>query len=357
MKTLITANIDDHHLHRLETDLGLDIDYRPIAERDARFSETEITGLLEGVEVFIVGFEGVPASVMDAATDLKILACPRGGPDANVDISAATERGIPVLYAPGRNAVSVADFTLGLILGVARHIPHSHHLLHGGTFTGQPKKDSAGGGEREDVTWGIAKGSPYVELKGPELEGETLGLVGVGAIGERVATRAAAFGMNVISFDPYVDEETMAEHGIEKVDLDDLCQRSRFVSVHCPVTDSTRGLIGAEEFALMGDDTYFINTARGSIIDQDALVAELEAGTLAGAALDVYDEEPLPEDHTLLRLKNVVTTPHLAGAATGVIERHSKMVTDDIEALMNEQKPTHVANESTLPVAALAGEK
>ncbi|AUV80834.1 hydroxyacid dehydrogenase [Salinigranum rubrum] len=355
MKTLITANIDDGQLHRLTNDLGLDIDYHPIAERDGRYSTERMKELLDGVEILVVGFEGVSAEVMDAASDLRLIACPRGGPDANVDIAAATERDIPVLYAPGRNAVSVADFTLGLILGVARHIPAGHHKLHVGEYTGRPKADSAGGGEREDVTWGIAKGSPYVELKGPELEGETVGVVGLGAIGQLVAERAAGFGVDLVGFDPFVDAEQMAEYGVEKVDLETLCERSRFVTVHCPVTDATRGLIGEDEFSLMSESTYFVNTARGAIIDQDALLAALQAGELAGAALDVYDEEPLPEDHALLDLDNVVTTPHLAGAATGVVSRHSKMVTDDIAAFLDDREPTHVANESVLQTAQQVG--
>ena len=355
MKTLITANMDDDSLYRLENDIGLDIEYHPIAERDGRFPPEEFITLLDGVEVLIVGFEGVSEAVLDAADDLRIIACTRGGPDANVDINAATERGIPVLYAPGRNAVSVADFTLGLILAVTRHIAHSHHLLHTGRYTGEPQSDSASGGKREDVTWGIARESPYVQLKGPELANKTLGIVGLGAVGQRVAERAAGFQMDLVAFDPYVDAEQMAERDIEKVDLDELCREADVVTVHTPVTDSTRGLIGAEQFDLMPDSAYFINTARGAIIDQDALLAELEAGTIRGAALDVYDEEPLPDDHPLLELSNVVTTPHLAGAAEEVIDRHSKMVTDDIEAILNNGTPEYVANDEVLTAEVSGG--
>ena len=348
MKTLVTANVDERTRQRLEDDLGLDIDYRPIAERQGRFPPDELVDLLDGVEVFIVGFEGVSEDILDAAEDLRILACTRGGPDANIDIEAATERGIPVLYAPGRNAVSVADFTIGLILAVTRNIAHSHHLLHTGTHTGEPSADSASGGEREDVTWGIAKGSPYVELSGPELEGKTVGLVGVGAIGRKVAERAAGFDVELIGHDPYVDAEEMAEYGVEKVDLDTLCERSDVVTVHATVTDETRGLIGADQFEAMSASTFFINTARGAVIDQEALVAQLAAGELAGAALDVYDEEPLPDDHELLAMDNVVTTPHLAGAADEVVDRHSQMVYDGLVALFDDEVPDYIANESVL---------
>ncbi len=357
MNALVTANMDESSLDRLSNDLGMDVEYHPIAERDERIPPDELKPMLDGVEVFVVGFEGVSADVMDAASDLEVIACTRGGPDANVDLGAAGERGIPVLYAPGRNAVSVADFTLGLVLSVARHIAHGHHLLHVGEYTGTPRVDSAdGGGEREDVTWGVARGSPYVDLKGPELADKTLGLVGFGAIGRKVATRAAGFDMDVVSYDPYVDADAMADVGVEKVELDELCRRSEFVSVHVPVTDATRGLVGEEEFDLMGDDAYFINTARGAIIDQDALEAALEAGELRGAALDVYDEEPLPEDHPLLDMPNVVTTPHLAGAAEEVIDRHSEMVVDDIAAVLDGETPEHVANEDALATTPNVGD-
>lgn len=349
MKTLITANIDDGNLDRLQNELGFDVAYHPIQERQARYPPEELVTLLDEVQVFIVGFEGVSAEIMDAADDLEIIACTRGGPDANVDIEAATERSIPALYAPGRNAVSVADFTLGLILSVARHIAHSHHLLHTGVYTGQPRADAASGGEREDVTWGVAKESPYVTLKGPELADKTLGIIGMGAIGRKVASRAAGFEMELLGFDPFIDADEMAEYDVEKVDaLDPLLRESDFVTLHVPVTDDTRGMLGADEFGTMREDAYFINTARGALIDQNALVAELETDGLRGAALDVYDKEPLPDDHPLLELPNVVTTPHLGGAAEEVIDRHSTMIVDDIIALLNGKEPNHVANPETI---------
>lgn len=349
MNALITANMDDDDLKRLKTDLGFEVDYRPLQGRDNRYQQEELVDLLGGVDVLIVGFEGISAEVLDAAPDLEIIACTRGGPDANVDISAATERGIPVLYAPGRNAVSVADFTLGLILSVARHIAHSHHLLHTGVYTGQPAVDAAGGGEREDVTWGVAKGSPYAELKGPELAEKTLGIIGMGAIGRHVADRAGGFDMDILGYDPFVDADEMAEHGVEEVEaLDRLLQESTFVTLHVPVTDATRGMLGAEEFEMMNDDAFFINTSRGALIDQDELLDQLDTDGLRGAALDVYDQEPLPADHPLLKLPNVVTTPHLGGAAEEVIDRHSRMVVDDIAAVLDGEPPAHVANSEAL---------
>lgn len=347
MKTLVTANFDSDALNQLR-EMGLDIEYTPIADREGRLSEEEFQEQLQGVEVLIVGYEGVPETVIDNTETLQIIACTRGGPDANVDIEAATERGIPVLYAPGRNAVSVADFTWGEILAVMRNIAHAHHLLRTGTYTGNPQSDAASGGSREDVTWGMGQDSPYVNLKGPELEAKTIGVVGMGAVGQEVAKRAQGFEVDLVGFDPYIDADTMAEYDTEKVELDELLELSDVVTAHVPVTDSTRGLIGKEEFETMKESAYFINNSRGAIIDQDALVEQLQAGGIRGAALDVYDMEPIPNDHELLDLDNVVTTPHLAGAAEEVIKRHSDMITNDISALLNGDEPTYIANEETL---------
>lgn len=351
MNALVTANMDDDNLDRLANDLGFDVTYRPIAEREERYSPDELVEMLDGVKVFVVGFEGVPPSVLDATSELQIIACSRGGPDANVDIVAATDGGIPVLYAPGRNAVSVAEFTIGLLVAVARNIAHSHHLLREGVYTGRPRAETAAGGEREDVTWGVGKGSPYVELKGPELFDKQLGLVGYGAIGREVAERAQGLGMDVVAFDPYVDVEEMAAVGVGNVGIDELCRESDFVSIHCPVTDETRGLVGAEQFDLMGEDAFFVNTARAAVIDQEALVEQLRTDSIRGAALDVYEREPLSADHPLLQMDNVVSTPHLGGAAEEVVERHSTMLVDDLERWLAGKAPEHVANPETVGAA------
>ncbi|MFD1600504.1 2-hydroxyacid dehydrogenase [Halobellus rarus] len=347
MKALVTANLSEEGLDTLKNQMGIDVDYRPIQERDGRLPPEKLETLLQGVDIFVVGYEGVSADLMDS-TDLEIIACPRGGPDANINIEAATERNIPVLYTPGRNAESVADFTLGLLLGAVRHIAHSHHLLHEGVYTGDPVEDTSTGGEREDVVWGVAKGSPYAELKGVELNGRTLGIIGFGAIGQKVAQRAQGFGMDVIAYDPYVDDDTLYDRDVERVNVDTLCRRSDVITVHAVVTEETRGLLGEEEFSLMKDSAYFVNTARASIADQDALIQALENDNLGGAALDVYDMEPIPEDHALFQLDSVVTTPHIAAATTDVINRHSQMIVSDLEILLNGDHPNHIANEQVL---------
>ncbi|WP_253736951.1 2-hydroxyacid dehydrogenase [Halohasta salina] len=348
MKTLITANFDPDVLTSLEDELGLEVEYEPISEREGRLSEEAFRQRLDGVELLVVGYEGVSESVLADAEALRIIACPRGGPDANVDIEAATDHGIPVVYTPGRNAKSVGDFTWGQILAVCRNIAHAHHLLHTGSYTGEPRADAAEGGSREDVTWGLGKESPYTVLKGTELADKRVGLVGLGAVGQEVAKRAQGFEVDLVAYDPFVDADEMAAYGAEKVDLDVLLETSDIVSVHVPVTDATRGLLGPEEFDRMKQGAYFINNARAAVVDSDALLDALQSGDLRGAALDVYEEEPIPDDHPLLDLDTVVTTPHLGGATDSVISRHSEMIKADLEALLAGDEPAHIANEEVL---------
>lgn len=354
METLVTANFSTRGIERLES-LGFDVEFDPIESRAGRMPVETLKDRLSGVEVFISGFEGVPAELMDAAEDLQLIVCPRGGPAASVDISAATDRGIPVLYAPGRNAETVADHTMGLLLAATRNIARAHHRLRMGKDTGDPRADAAAGGERADVTWGIGSESPYTTLRGPELGGRTLGVVGFSRIGRRVAKRAHdGFGMDLVAYDPFVDHVEMEPFGAEKTTaLRDLCTRSDVVSLHAAVTPSSRGMIGPKEFAAMPDDAYFINTARAALIEDGALLAALETDEICGAALDVYPEEPIAETDPLLAMDAVVTTPHIASASQDVIDRHTKLTVDDIEALLNGERPIHAANPETLDGVSL----
>lgn len=349
MNALATAILSQESRDRL-AELGVEVDYRPIDERDGRLSPDELIPLLDGVEIFIVGFEGLPAKVMDAAADLKIIACPRGGPDANVDIGAATERGIPVLYTPGRNAETVADHTLGLLLSTTRNITIANHRLRMGTYTGSPQADSAEGGEREDVTWDLGQDSPYVTLRGPELGGRTIGIVGFGRIGRRVAKRAKdGFHMDVVAYDPFVDHVEMEPFGVTKVhDLQALCEQSDVVSLHADVNPTSRDMFGVPEFEAMPDDSFFVNTARASLLQDGALLHALRHDEIRGAALDVFPQEPIAEDHPFLDMDNVVATPHIASSSQDVINRHSTLIVNDIAAVLADDDPMHVKNPETL---------
>lgn len=231
----------------------------------------------------------VTAEIIEAGEQLSVIGRAGIGVD-NIDVEAATRRGIIVLNAPGGNVISAAEHTLALMLAVVRHVPQADASVRLGE-------------------WGRER------FKGIELHGKVLGLVGAGRIGSEVARRARAFGMRVLTYDPYLSKDRADQIGIELVTLPDLLEEADLVSLHCPLTDETQGLIGAEELAMMKPAAYVINAARGGIVDEAALAEALGAGKLAGAALDVFVEEPVPEDNPLLKLENVVALPHL-GAAT-----------------------------------------
>ena len=208
----------------------------------------------------------------------------------NIDVAAATEAGVVVMNAPDGNTMTTAEHTLALLLALARRVPQGNASLKAGRW------------ERK-------------KFVGVELRGKTLGVVGLGRIGRVVASRALGFEMKVVAFDPFVAPEQLRETEIELAPLEEVCARADFVTVHAPLTPETRGIIGARELAMMKEGVYVINCARGGLVDERALQAAINEGRVAGAALDVFEEEPPAADHPLVALDEVVSTPHL-GAST-----------------------------------------
>ena len=235
----------------------------------------------------IVRFGPLPKQAIDASDRLRIVAKHGVGSDS-IDVSAATNRGVPVTITEGANAQSVAEHALGLMLSVARRIPWLDHRVRLGH-------------------WDKAKTS------GLELAGKTLGIVGAGSIGRTFARLVVPLRMPVLAYDPFVPQG-MEPRGLEMVAaLDELLERSDVVSLHCPLTVETQGLIGADQFELMRPDSIFINTARGGLIDVDALTTALESGRIFGAGLDTFTVEPAPRKSRLWALPNLVITPHIGG--------------------------------------------
>ncbi|MEM3714705.1 MAG: 2-hydroxyacid dehydrogenase [Nitrososphaeria archaeon] len=289
-------------------------------------SPRELAKVMDGVEILVVHTAPVTAEVLDASKKLRIIACARGGP-VNVDIDAATDRNIPVINTPGRNADAVADYTLGLILAETRNIARAF----------------------EDLRKGCWKYEYYdYEICGYELADKILGLIGFGHVGRKVAQRAKGFGMKVLVYDPYVEETDILAEGCQPVDLETLLRESDFVSIHARLTPSTVKMIGAKELSLMKRTAYLINTARGELVDLKALCEALEKKSIAGAALDVFETEPLDKNSPILKYNNVTITPHIAGAAKDVVARTAKMITDDIERLLMGKTPLHCVNPSVL---------
>ncbi|MFQ5896918.1 MAG: phosphoglycerate dehydrogenase [Candidatus Methylomirabilia bacterium] len=252
--------------------------------------EAELCGRIADVEGLIVrSATKVTAKVLEAARDLVVVGRAGAGVD-NIDVEAASQRGIIVMNAPGANTIAVAEHAIGLLLALARKLPQAHGALKGGR-------------------WEKAR------FAGVELYNKILGIIGLGRIGSEVARRALGLRMQVITYDPYLTAETAQKIGVEVVELDELLERSDFISVHTPLTKETRNFLGPAQFARMKQGVRLINCARGGVINEMALIEAIESGRVAGAALDVFELEPLPPDHPLLALDQMVITPHL-GAST-----------------------------------------
>jgi D-3-phosphoglycerate dehydrogenase / 2-oxoglutarate reductase len=231
----------------------------------------------------------VTAQVLDAAGRLRVIGRAGVGVD-NIDVAAATQRGVVVMNAPDGNTMTTAEHALALLLALARRIPQGHASLKEGRW------------ERK-------------KFVGVELRGKTLGVVGLGRIGRVVASRALGFEMRVVAFDPFVAPGQLREQDIELAPLEEVCARADFITVHTPLTPETRGIIGARELARMKQGVLVINCARGGLVDERALYDAIKEGRVAGAALDVFEEEPPAATHPLLSLEQVIATPHL-GAST-----------------------------------------
>jgi D-3-phosphoglycerate dehydrogenase / 2-oxoglutarate reductase len=231
----------------------------------------------------------VTAQLLEEASRLRVIGRAGVGVD-NIDVAAATQRGVVVMNAPDGNTMTTAEHTLALLLALARRVPQGNASLRAGRW------------ERK-------------RFVGTELRGKTLGVVGLGRIGRVVASRARGFEMRVVAFDPFVAPEQVRDAEIELAPLEEVCARADFLTVHTPLTPETRGIVGAKEFARMKAGVYVINCARGGLVDERALYEAIKEGRVAGAALDVFEQEPPAADHPLLALEEVIATPHL-GAST-----------------------------------------
>lgn len=281
---------------------------------------------MKDVDILVVHVAPVTKEVMEASGRLKVVGCTRGGP-VNVDIDAATMLGIPVVRAPGRNAEAVADYVIGFIIAHTRNIAKAYHLLKQGIW-------------RDEFYF-------YDEC-GFEMKGKKLGLIGFGRVGVEVCRRARALGMKILAYDPYVKPEAVRAEGAEPVDFETLLRESDIVSIHARLTEETRHMIGEREFKLMKPTAIFVNTARGELVDEKALIKALEDGWIAGAALDVFEREPLPPDNPLLKMENVTVTPHIAGASKETVYRSATMIAEDIKRVLKGEKPKFCVNQEVL---------
>ena len=278
----------------------------------------EIIALAGGAAIVITQLAPFSAGVIDRLPNLRLIAVSRGGP-VNIDLAAARERKILVVNTPGRNASAVAEFTLGAILAETRLITRGHEALRRGLWRGDLY--------RADRT-------------GRELSEMTVGVVGYGHVGTKVVRILKAFGCRILVCDPYVQlSADDLNDGVEQVSLERVIADSDIVSLHARVTDETRGFFGAEQFAAMKPGAYFVNTARGPLVDYAALTDALRSRRLRGAAIDTFGVEPAPADWELLRLDNVTLTPHIAGASTKTVKFAAQAAAEEVRRFLRGEPP------------------
>ena len=266
-------------------------------------------------DVIITQFCPVNRELVDACPNLKAIGVLRSGIE-NVCSEYAASKGIAVFNAPGRNAEAVSDFTVGMMICEARNIARGHH----GILNNRWIREYSNSG---DI---------------PDFPGRTVGLIGCGAIGLKVAKKLSGFDMRILGFDPYADEAVCRAAGVELVELDELMAKSDFVSLHARLTEQNHHLINAERLALMKPTAYLINTSRAGLIDEAALVETLRAKRIAGAALDVYEHEPPQADDPLLTLENVTLTPHMAGGSNDAFYNTPVLLRSRMEGWFAEMK-------------------
>ena len=284
VNVLVADKLSEDGLALLKNEPDLNVEVK------TGLSPKELAGIIGPYEGLIVrSSTKVTAEVIEQAKHLKVIGRAGVGLD-NVDADAATKRGIIVMNVPAGNTISTAEHTWSMVMALARRLPQAHAHVRAGLW------------ERN-------------KFVGTELFGKTLGIVGLGKIGSEVAKRAQAFGMRVIAYDPFLSTERAQKLEIHLMDLPALYREADFITVHVPLTDDTRHMIGMKEIHMMKKGVRLINCARGGIIEEQALADAITAGQVAGAAIDVFEEEPPAKDHPLLQLDQVVTTPHL-GAST-----------------------------------------
>lgn len=285
---------------------------------------------LQEVEGIIARKIYIRAEEMAHAPKLKIIARHGVGLDS-VDIQEATRRGILVTYTPGENRESVAELTIAFILSLARKIPQAQAAMHS-----LPK------GEIGQFTALLNK----FQLTGIDIEGKTLGIIGTGRIGSTVAKKCvAAFAMQVKGYDPYVSAATMKSFNVEKVErLAELLPQVDFLTIHCPLTSETYGLVGEKELRAMKKGAFIINTARGGIVSEKALYNALSSGHIAGAALDVWETEPPDPADPLLRHPHVLATPHYAGTTEESLYRVGMAAVEEVLRVLRGEPPKNAVN-------------
>ena len=293
----------------LEAQVG-EVIYNPTGRP---LTAAELVAIIPGIDGYIAGLDKIDRRVFEAADQLKVISRYGVGIEA-VDLQAAKERNIVVTNTPGANSVSVAELTIALMLNLARDLPATLQATRAGEW---PRKS------------------------GLSLEGKVIGLVGFGSIGQQVAKRLHGFDCILLAYDPYASSEKATEYDVKMVSLSEVACQADFLSLHCAVTDETRGMIDADFLAQMKPGSYLVNTARGELVDEAALVAALQGKMLAGAALDAFTTEPPGSDNPLLALPNLLATPHMGAHSDSAANAMGWMAVNDCLAVLRGEPPAY----------------
>jgi D-3-phosphoglycerate dehydrogenase len=310
-KILVTPTSYGKNDPRLKSDLEAQIfqvTYNPTGKP---LTSSEVAALLPGVDGFIAGLDAIDRAALEHADQLKVISRYGVGVD-NVDLEACKEKGIIVTNTPGANSVSVAELALGLMLALARQIPEAVQNVQQGKWP---------------------------RLSGISLEGKTVGILGLGAIGKQLAKRLSGFDCKIMAYDPFAETAYAAEHGIELGSMDSVVAAADFLSLHLPLTPETKNLVNDGFLAKMKKGSYLINTSRGEAVDETALLRALESGHLRGAGLDAFTVEPPDPANPLLHLPQVIATPHLGAQTDGATSNMGWFAMRDCLAVLCGEKP------------------
>jgi D-3-phosphoglycerate dehydrogenase len=313
MRVLVTPTSYGKNDPRLKSELEElvgEVIYNPAGKP---LKAEEVAGLLPGVDGYIAGLDTINRFALQAADRLKVIARYGVGVDA-VDLAAARERGIVVTNTPGANSASVAELALGCMLALARQIPAAIQATQQGHWP---------------------------RLSGISLQGKTVGILGLGAIGKQLVQRLAGFDCQVIAYDPFPDRDFVSQHGVKLTAMESVVAEADFLSLHLPLLPETRGMVNRNFLGNMKAGAFLVNTSRGEVIDESALYEALVSGHLAGAALDTFSQEPPDPNHPLLHHPAVIATPHIGAQTDGATNQMGWMALKDCLAVLRGQEPRH----------------
>lgn len=321
-KAFVTAQLTAEGLEELRT--YADVTLGGWGATGKKLTPEELVEQAAECGVLVICYEEINDYVLDHLPKLRFIACSRGGVE-NIDREAVRRHDVWVSSAPGRNANAVAELTVGLMLCALRHIPKTHHYIMSRQW--------------DRVPWDMAGNNGFKTFDGYELDGKTVGFVGYGAVARKVDRKLSGFEVRKLAYDPYC---AAWPDDVKSVAWEELLERSDIITLHAKLTDQTRGMVDEAAIARMKPGAILINTARGALVDEDALCRALRDRRIACAALDAQIHEPMPHDSPFLELDNIILTPHIGGASRDMIAQQTRIVMEDVRAYFQQGRPVHV---------------